>query len=87
VNSVPNRLPNSKRDEFEKAAARLHALGPLVLAHFLIEIEAGGDVTETLSRYLKLTPELVASVGADSFDATATAAAAALGYIPSRGNA
>jgi hypothetical protein len=82
--SLPSRLPNSK--QFEQAA-QLHKLGPLPLAYFLAELAGGADVTETLSRFLKLSPEIVCSVGADSDSATATAAAAALSYLPPRGNA
>jgi hypothetical protein len=82
--SEESRLPNSK--QFEQAA-QLHKLGPLPLAYFLAEIEAGADINETLSRFLKLTPLMVAGVGADRADATATAAAAALAYVPPRGNA
>jgi hypothetical protein len=81
--SLPTRLPNSK--QFEQAA-QLHKLGPLPLAYFLAEVAGGADVNETLSRFLKLSPLMVAGVGADRADATATAAAAALTYIP-EGNA
>jgi hypothetical protein len=82
--SVPNRLPDGK---LIKSAERLHALGSLPLAYFLAELAAGGDLNETLAQYLALTPELVQGVGADSVDASATAAAAALGYVPPRGRA
>lgn len=75
-------------DEIETAAAQLHELGPLVLGYFLAELVAGADLNEALGRYLsRLTPELVASVGADSADASSTAAIAALAYVPGRGNA
>jgi hypothetical protein len=87
VTSVPNRLPHSKRDELKQSAERLHALGPLSLGYFLIEIAEGRNVEDALSRYLVLTPELVRGAGADRLEATATQAAAALAYMPPRGRA
>jgi hypothetical protein len=80
--SIPSAADKRKRE-----AAKLHDLGPIVLSYFLAELANGADFSETLDRYLKLSPEIVRSVGADSADATATAAAAALAYVPPRGNA
>jgi hypothetical protein len=88
VTPLPNRLPPGKRDEFKQLAEQLHQLGPVVFAYFIIEITEGGDVSETLAHYLRtLTPELLQVVGADRWDAEATAQAAALGYVDCRGRA
>jgi hypothetical protein len=80
-------LPPGKRDELKQSAALLHQLGPLTLGYFLIEISEGRDISEALSRYLALTPELLQRVGADHADAEATAQAAALAYSRTRGRA
>jgi hypothetical protein len=85
VPSIPNRLPHSKREQLKQSAERLHALGPLSLGYFLIEIAEGRNVEDALRRYLVLTPDLVQGVGADRADAEATARAAALAYVPPRG--
>jgi hypothetical protein len=71
----------SAENELQQAAERLHALGPLPLFHFLMEILAGHNITETLSRYTALHPDIVRELGADSVDAEATAQATALGYF------
>ena len=72
-------------DALKQSAARLHTLGPLPLAHFLAEVASGRDLVETLSRYTALDPELVRRVGADTVDATSTAASTALAYVPPKG--
>lgn len=71
----------SAENALQQTAERLHALGALPLFHFLTEILAGRDITETLSRYTALDPEVVRMLGADSVDATATADQTALGYF------
>jgi hypothetical protein len=68
-------------DEFQEWARRLHALGTLPLSHFLKEIAAGRDVRETLRRYTALDPQIIFALGADSIDASATAAEAELIYL------
>lgn len=73
--------------QLKQSAARLHALGPLPLAYFLAEIARGRDPSETLNRYAAMSPEQVRAVGADTVDATTTAAASALAYMPPTGSA
>jgi hypothetical protein len=76
----------SAENELQQAAEQLHALGTLPLFHFLAEILAGRDITETLNRYTALDPEVVRELGADSVDATATADQTALSYYIRRLN-
>lgn len=53
----------SAENALQQTAERLHALGALPLFHFLTEILAGRDITETLSRYTALDPEVVRMLG------------------------
>jgi hypothetical protein len=78
---VCDRSRMSADNELQWKAERLHALGPLPLFHFLMEILAGHDITETLSKYAALDPDVVRELGADSVDAEATADATALSYL------
>lgn len=88
MRSISKRLSEGKREKIKQSAELLHQLGPVALSYFIIEIAEGGDASETLARYLRtLTPQLLQSVGADQWDAEATAQAAALGYIDARGRA
>jgi hypothetical protein len=88
MRSIHTRLPEGKREELKQSAEQFHQLGPVALGYFIIEIAEGRDVTETLARYLsKLTPKLLQAIGADQWDAEATAQAAALGYIDPKGRA
>jgi hypothetical protein len=78
--NVCDRSRLSAENELQQIAEQLHALGPMSLFYFLSEILAGRDITETLSRYAALDPDVVRALGADSFEAEATAAQTALGY-------
>jgi hypothetical protein len=76
----------SAENELQQTAERLHALGSLPLFHFLREIIAGRDITETLNQYTALDPEVVRALGADSVEAEATADETAMAYFIRRLN-
>ncbi len=52
---------------FERQVERLHALGEYALAHFIRDIERGGDVRATLQRYAELPAEIVIAYGGGHF--------------------
>jgi hypothetical protein len=82
---VCDRSRLSAENELQQTAEQLHALGPLPLFYFLKEILAGRDITETLSQYTALDPDVVRELGADVVDA-ATAEQTALTYYIRRLN-
>jgi len=50
-----------------RLVAKLHALGPPALFHFLTDLERGGDLRETLENYGSLPVDLVRAHGGDRF--------------------
>ena len=87
MRSISKRLPEGKREKIKQSAELLHQLGPLALSYFIIEVAEGRDIDEALTEYAALDLAILRVVGADSFDAEATAQAAALAYVPPRGQA
>ena len=51
----------------QRAAERLHRLGPRPLLEALIEVASGGDLDATLVRYGRLDPAAVRAVGGHRF--------------------
>jgi hypothetical protein len=45
----------------------LHRLGPAPLAHFISDIERGGDIDATLEKYARLPVEFVLANRGDEF--------------------
>jgi hypothetical protein len=59
---------NTARLRLQRQAIALHQLGPRPLAEFIAEIIARHpDLQERVDAYLRLTPEVLAAVGADRF--------------------
>jgi len=54
-----NKLSLSDTQEILAFARQLHALGPRVLAEFLIDLCEGEDLATTLEAYAELTPEIL----------------------------
>lgn len=58
-------LGAAKRLRIRFLAARIHALGPSPLAHFVREIEARADVFATLEIYAALPRDFIVALGGD----------------------
>jgi hypothetical protein len=60
---------NIFRLRLQQLSARLHALGPKPLFHFLDEVERGAPLREHLERYAELTPlaDFIKANGGDQF--------------------
>jgi hypothetical protein len=59
-------------------AEQLHTLGPMPLTELLLEVAAGSNLWERLEAYCQLDPDIVRKLGADDYNAEATANATAL---------
>ncbi len=51
----------------QRLIEQLHRLGPAPLAHFIRDIERGGDIDATLEAYAALPADLIAAYGGDRF--------------------
>jgi hypothetical protein len=69
ANTIPSAeiSQTQSRARLKFLAARLHALGPKPLFHFLDELERGADLRISLERYSRLPAEFVAAYGGRDF--------------------
>jgi len=70
-NPHTNQVQSSgaRRPRRRYLVAKLHALGPAPLAHFVAEIEAGADINATLEQYARLPADFVRAYGGNEFAA------------------
>ncbi len=67
--SAPKLQASADRLRLQHLAARLHALGPKPLFHFLHEAEqAGADLRPALEAYAALDPDFIRAHGGDQFE-------------------
>ncbi len=59
--------PNNQSPRRRHLVAKLHRLGEAPLAHFVSDIERGGDIDATLERYAALPAEFIVALGGDRF--------------------
>jgi hypothetical protein len=65
--SSPPPAAQARRVRLQFLAARLHALGPKPLFHFLDEVERGEPLRAHLERYAALPADFIRAHGGDQF--------------------
>jgi hypothetical protein len=81
----PAQQPSGER--VQHLIEHLHSLGPMVLGYFFHELHVdAGRLFHQLEAYERLPASHIKALGADIFEATATAAATALMYVKPEGS-